>query len=45
MKAESWNEVERALDARRSPFEERGLAAQLAHDPEAAAAVRRLTGS
>jgi len=42
MKAELWSEVERALDARRSPFEEGGLAARLAREPEAERAVRRL---
>jgi hypothetical protein len=40
--SELWNEVERALDARRSPFEDAGLAARLAREPEAERAVRRL---
>jgi hypothetical protein len=42
MKADLWSEVERALDARRSPFEDAGLAARLAREPEAERAVRRL---
>lgn len=42
MKAELWDDVEQALDARRSPFEDRGLAARLARDPEALSAARRL---
>lgn len=43
MKAELWEELERTLDARRAPFEDRQLAARLARDPEALAAARRLT--
>lgn len=42
MKLELWNDVERALDGRRSPFEDRALTARLAEDPEADAAARRL---
>lgn len=42
MKAELWDDIERALDARRSPFADRALAARLAQEPEAAAAARRL---
>lgn len=42
MKLELWNDVERALDGRRSPFEDRALTARLAEDPQADAAVRRL---
>jgi hypothetical protein len=39
---ELWSEVERALDARRSPFEDATLAARLAGEPGAEQAVRRL---
>lgn len=42
MKAELWDDIERALDARRSPFADRALAARLAREPEAGAAARRL---
>lgn len=42
MKLELWNDVERALDGRRSPFEDRALTARLAEDPQADAAARRL---
>jgi len=42
MKHDLWSEVERALDARRSPFEDAELAARLARAPEEARAVRRL---
>jgi len=42
MKTELWDDVERALDGRRSPFEDRALSARLAEDPEADAEVRRL---
>ncbi len=37
-----WSRVESALDARRDPFDDAPLAAQLERDPELCAALRRL---
>lgn len=38
----TWNQVEAALDARRSPFDDPELAERLRADPESERAVRRL---
>jgi hypothetical protein len=42
MRDELWNRIESALDARRSPFDDPGLAAGLRADPESERAVRTL---
>jgi len=42
MRDDLWMRVEAALDARRSPFDDPGLAAELCAEPECERAARRL---